>query len=117
MFYPAVFLVHIINSYVPCFETKSAFFSYFQAGRAKNNPKRFTYSNLYSMTNPKAVAKLFLFFDKNTMFQKPVVLLAGFYVFRQRVLGNTAVSSNIFLLSFVVGCSHGLRLPNEAFFH
>ena len=43
------------------------------ASRAKNNPKRlcFTYSNLYSMTNPKAVVKLFLFFDKNTMFQKP----------------------------------------------
>ena len=37
------------------------------------------------------------------MFQKPVVLLTGFYVFRQRILGNTAlVSNNVFLLSFVM---------------
>ena len=36
------------------------------------------------------------------MFQKPVVLLTGFHVFRQRVPGNTAlVSDNIFLLSYL----------------
>ena len=57
------------------------------------------------MTNPKAVERNYFFSLTKTlhMFQKPVVLLTGFYVFRQRILGNTAlVSNNVFLLSFVM---------------